>query len=237
MEGPHGHPEDNDSRWNSHTRNLIEIDAHAKYELFLHGPDDWFDGSDSPGIHDEAFNFIASTYNSATNKPKIAIVGFSRGAMIAQWVANDLSDAGIGVDYVGLMDPVDMAFSIPDSEGQVESGIKRLTIVGPVEGAGNVDYGSFVRMSLQTRIFPAPGNNTTLIARFFLNASHGSIGGTPGYNDEAEDNEYDYLLDRQNSITTYEIIVAGLLAEGIDIRGIDESEYGFPMTNSENTTD
>ena len=98
--------------------------------------------------------------------------------------------SGIDVDFVGLYDPVDMAETIPGDESmEIAANIKRVAIVGPVAGAGNVDYDSgfltpprepiFIRMANGGRLTQA--SPQTMVARFSLNASHGSIGGTPGF--------------------------------------------------------
>ncbi len=94
-----------------------------------------------------------------------------------------------------------------------------------------IDWFSSGQNTQAARLTRASGNTNTFIARAFYNASHGSIGGTPGYNDGQEGADYDYVIDRKNSILADQIMRAGLLAEGIDIVLIDDDEYGFPLVN------
>ncbi len=230
LSGPHGHTPNNSARWNSHVRNLcVEAYDSKKYVLYLPGPADGAFGSDSPAIHAEALSFIVSSYILSQNTAKIAITGWSRGAMIAQWVANELSDMGIGVDFVGLYDPVDMSEFIPDISVNVFHRIDRVGVVGPTDGV-NFDYLHFLRMAG----YITPIGNNTIIELFALDASHGSIGGTPGYNDPAERVNYDYALDRFNSILSDRAIRDGLNREGIYFRFIEDDEYGFPTNNPTN---
>lgn len=249
LEGPDGHTPDNPARWNSHTRNLYdEMAEKVKYPYYDYGPDNYQTGADSDDKHDRALNYAVQKYAESGGTASVALVGWSRGAAIALWVANDLSDLGINVDFVGLYDPVDMSLWIPDGEAIVAPMIDRVDVVGPTLDAPNLDYLIFERMSwdllsdgLRTSIpyiRPESGNTNTLIARFLLDASHGSIGGTPGYNDEGLDSwgedwntDYNYSVDRSNSIIADQIVREGLRAEGWDVREIPEDEYGFPLEN------
>ena len=243
LAGPHGRTPDNPSRWNSHVRNLVEVDAKVKFAKYYAGPANLATGSDSDDIHAQAFQYIKTVYVAAQIKPKIALVGWSRGAMIAQWVANDLADEGISVDFVGLYDPVDMASVIPPSAVIVAQGIKNVYVIGP-SAVGNFDYPTFTRES--GNIIKASNNETSNIFFLMMNASHGSIGGTPGYNDvedsifysdnsEAVNTSYDYVVDSSNSIFADSTIRFGLIYSGIDMKFISGLRYGFPILNPVNT--
>lgn len=230
LEGPEAKTRENFERWTSHTRNLVELDIAAKLEIYRHGPDDW-DGDDSNVIYQQALDDIIRVYEAQSSKPKIAIFGFSRGAMISLWLANSLAERGIQTDIVLLMDPVDMTMSIPESAAIVRSGIKKLVIFGPEVGGINVDHLPFERMSQSGRISAHPWNSSTEIVRFDENASHGAFGGAPGYNDRGEIINYDYALDRSNSIFVHNEIVRQLRSVGIEVLSVNEADYGFPLLN------
>ena len=89
-------------------------------------------------------------------------------------------------------------------------------------------------------IRPALGNTNTntIIDHFLTNASHGSIGGTPGYNDggnltygERVNLFYNYSVDRANSILSDEVVRQALRIQGWEVRFIGKEEYGFPTYN------
>jgi hypothetical protein len=150
-----------------------------------------------------------------------------------------------------------MSTAIPDDQhgprvnaARIQPGIRRVTIVGPKETPNNnVDYPVglpsywlgliltpdpvFVRMSQNDRITALGG--TTVVTRIEYNASHGAIGGCPGYNVHLvsiPDGRYDYALDVERSILSDTDIRDGLRAAGLDFvpdRGDpDEDWYGFP---------
>jgi hypothetical protein len=69
------------------------------------------------------------------------------------------------------------------------------------------------------------------IVRETYNASHGAIGGTPGYNDDnldPPDGQYNYGEDRRNSILADRDVRAGMRAAGIDVPDHPDPWYGFP---------
>jgi hypothetical protein len=87
-----------------------------------------------------------------------------------------------------------------------------------------------VRMPNDNRIW-LPPDNVTVLTRVTMDASHASIGGGPGYNDREEGTSYDYVADRENSIFAYQNICEGLISAGIDVPIIDQTDYGFPLSN------
>ena len=96
-------------------------------------------------------------------------------------------------------------------------------------------------MSQDGRIRRELGNSHTDIVRNLLNASHGAIGGAPGYNDtgvltwgESVNQSYSYLWDITNSTLADELVREGLRAEGWYVREI--GSYGFPLFNPTCTT-
>ena len=155
---------------------------------------------------------------------------------------------GITADFVGLYDPVDMAEVIPDDESLVEPLIDRVAVIGPGPGlratTANWDYPAFVRMSQGSTIRRELWNSHTIIAHSLMNASHGAIGGSPGYNDtgilswgESVNAQYNYAEDRINGIRADELVRGGLRAEGWYVRDVGVNEYGFPLANPTSTTD
>ena len=212
MTGPCGKTQLREDRWNSHTKNLaLELEESIEYVQYYHGPNNFETGADSKAIHDLALNWIRDKYIASGRTAAISLAGWSRGALIALWVANSLSREGIPTDLVGLYDPVDMSFEewnavpvmgwggIPDPEMLVHSKIDRVVIVGPRQTpqAGNMDWLIFERMSWEhtetyegnihfTDYWIRPYGNQvhTKFERKDVNGSHGAIGGTPGYNDK-----------------------------------------------------
>lgn len=176
--------------------------------------------------------------------------------MIALWAANELSGlvAQIGgmhrtVEFVGLYDPVDMATGIPNTAGQVHPDIRRVTIVGAAETPNNnVDYPVgfpsywtglilppdpvFVRMAQNDRITALGG--ATVVERKEYDASHGAIGGCPGYNVHLvsdPNGSYRYQDDVDRSIDSDNDIRVGMRAAGFDfVPDRDEDWYDFPAT-------
>lgn len=242
--------------WNSHVRNLIaDVEPYAM-TIYRYGP--VWTGADSDDIQRDVVARANEIIRDAGGGTKVALVGWSRGAMIALWAANELSGpaAQVGgmertVEFVGLYDPVDMATDIPNTAGQVHPDIHRVTIVGAsqrIEAFNNVDYPVgfpsywtglilppdpvFVRMALNNQIYAT--GNTTIVDREPYNASHGAIGGCPGYNVHLvsiPDGDYDYGLDVERSIRSDKDIRNGLRAAGLDfVPDRDEDWYGFPAT-------
>jgi RHS repeat-associated protein len=235
---------DGTTRWNSHVRNLVaDCNPHAM-TIYSHGPAET-DGGDSKAIFNAVVAAAEGRIRESGGGTTIALVGFSRGAMIASGVANALSNPPAGsparqVAFIGMYDPVDMSHTIPAKWARVDARVENITIVGPSSGrdasfnvdypVGSVDWGDppFTRMALSNRItVTGPATN---VSRFSYNASHGALGGTPGFNKRhADGGEYDYLEDVKNSIRADGKIRAGMRAaefEFVPVR--DRAWYGFP---------
>lgn len=221
--------------------------------IYGHGPAQPKAGGDSDEIFVKVRDEARDIINDAGGGTSIALVGFSRGAMIGLGVADALlklaaHDLPRTVAFVGLYDPVDMSLSIKDEWARVHRDVKAITIVGPTadrqtEAAFNVDYDvvdgpilnnpHFVRMARGGRITTAPGA-TVVPQRIEYNASHGAIGGTPGYNKRHRDGgefprNYNYALDVVNSIRADKDIRAGMRAAGLTfVPDRDAAWYGFP---------
>jgi hypothetical protein len=103
----------------------------------------------------------------------------------------------------------------------------------PVSGYRGIDNWAFERMARGNRITTAAGA-TTELKRKFYNASHGAIGGTPGYNKRHRDGgefpeNYNYGLDVQNSILADKDVRAGMRAAGLTfVPDRDVAWYRFP---------
>ena len=235
---------DGTTRWNSHVRNLVADCNPYATTIYSHGPAET-DGGDSQVIFKAVVTAAEGKIRESGGGTNIALVGFSRGAMIASGIANALSNPPPGsparqVAFIGMYDPVDMSHAIPAKWARVDARVKNVTIVGPSGGrdpAFNVDYPvgwpsptdpPFTRMALNNRI-TITGAETN-VSRFSYNASHGALGGTPGFNKRhADGGEYNYSRDVRNSILADEKIRDGMRAAGFDFAPErDKSWYGFP---------
>ena len=242
--------------WNSHVRNLLDdVEPYAMtiYNIGPTGP-----GMDCGEIQTSVVNEANRYIAEAGGDTIVALVGWSRGEMIALWAANDLVGmpglpqpaTARQVAFVGLYDPVALT---PDKPGdsfwlstEIQPGIGRVTIVGGEEKdsgrpSNNFDYPVgwpntfsgdliFPRMAWGNRISPLDG--ATVVERTLLNASHGSIGGTPGYNSHLvspPDGGYVYATDRENSIKSDRLIRTGMRASGFSfVSNRKEDWYGIP---------
>lgn len=286
-------------RWNSHTKNLYEeFKDSIEYSGYVKGPAKFTTGSDSPQLKEQALTFITKSIENAKERgipnPPIALAGWSRGAQIALWVANELGRLGHDVDVVGLYDPVDMATAIPDEERVIHTKVKQVQMFGPLHNqfinmgilgayvqdydaifgvydvhylteSKNLDWRFFVRAShkdlhtlsgvIENSGIHLPAGSNTKLEPLLLDASHGAIGGTPGFNEDnslksgffmwGEDNPndsttkhtgygntvYDYKLDVENSIKADRHIRKGFEDQGWPIRKLTDGQYGFPDVN------
>ena len=239
--------------WNSHVANLIaDVDPYAM-TFYSYGPSDGPRGEDSDDIALHVLEQAEEIIRDAGGGTRVALVGWSRGAMIALSVANELSHSAQRedwtVEFVGLYDPVDMSSAIGDDAAVIHDGIRRVVIVGPKllqEEFYNVDYPVglpsywlgfvlepdpvFVRMS-RGRI---TSNGKTIVDYKVYNASHGGIGGCPGYNGhlvDAPKGSYRYDKDVEFSIASDTDIREGMRAAGLDfVPNRNRAWYGFPVT-------
>ena len=221
--------------------------------FYSYGPSDGPRGEDSDDIKLHTLARVKEIIRDAGGGTKVTLVGWSRGAMIALSVANELSRPAQGkdwtVEFVGLYDPVDMSPAIGSDDAVIHEGIRRVVIVGPKllqEEFYNVDYPVglpsywlgfllepdpvFVRMAHGKII----GNNRTIVDRTVYNASHGGIGGCPGYNGHlvaAPNGSYRYDKDVEFSIASDADIREGMRAAGLDfVPNRNRAWYGFPVT-------
>lgn len=172
--------------------------------------------------------------------------------MIASGVANDLltltpGDLPRTVVFVGMYDPVDMSDGIDDAWARVHRDVKAVTIVGPAHEFStkpalpryNVDYDSFTRMALGENThrgfqWRVTHQGTVDVVRKTYNASHGAIGGTPGYNKvtkDPPDGDYNYVEDRRDSIQSDKDIRDGMRRVGLEfVPDRTDAWYSFPAT-------
>ncbi len=110
--------------YNSHTRNFFNEYVLQKGETgaaYFHGPDKVL-GGDAKAILDGAKNYIVGELCKNPNQP-INIVGHSRGGLIAIELAQWLKTltlcgrTGFGVNFLGLLDPVDNARELGEIDG------------------------------------------------------------------------------------------------------------------------
>jgi hypothetical protein len=236
------------TRWNSHVRNLVADSERKAMTIYRHGSADLVRGSDSGAIFQDVLGTARDMIKDAGGGTTIAIVGWSRGAMIGSGVANALLTLEAGdlprtVAFVGMYDPVDMSDWIPPAWAVVHPDVKAVTIVGPTGGnpsdeTFNVDFPVgdqfalndpiFVRMALLGRI--SVTGAATVEQRTFYNGSHGALGGTPGFNRlHLDGSDYDYALDRRNSIQADKDVRNGMRAAGLGFVPVRNDDwYGFP---------
>jgi hypothetical protein len=179
----------------------------------------------------------------------IDIIGWGRGAYAAMRIARRLKEEGvrdldgtwtknIPVRFLGLYDPVDMTFyDAPTwSEGRfsqnvISSNVKTaVAIIGKKEGVfgSEVDYDNgsapwynWTRMDIQW-------NRQTSAKIEKLGATHGAIGGCPGYSPFwSVPIGYDYPHDRRMSILADRSMRSSAEAAGVPIRVLSSLEYGF----------
>ena len=244
---------DGSTRWNSHVRNLVADCEPFGMTYYTAGPDQQGLSDDSGVVFRRARDAARALIQDAGGGTTIALVGWSRGAMIASGVAHDLLKLADGdlprtVAFIGMYDPVDESNGIPPAWATIHADVQAVTIVGPtadrqtrdefnvdypVSGYRGIDNWAFERMARGNRITTAAGA-TTELKRKFYNASHGAIGGTPGYNKRHRDGgefpeNYNYGLDVQNSILADKDVRAGMRAAGLTfVPDRDVAWYRFP---------
>ena len=239
------HP-DGTARWNSHVRNLVADCNPYAMTIYSPGPAQT-DGGDSKGIFTAVVAAAEAKIRASGGGTTVALVGFSRGGMIGAGVANALVNPPPGslarqVAFVGMYDPVDMSPTIPAEWARIDPRVKNVTILGPNSGRDrdfNVDYPvgwpsptdpPFSRMSLNNRITVT--GTATNVSRFSYNASHGALGGTPGFNKNHTDTgSYNYSLDVRASIRADQDLRNGMRGAGLEFvpeRG--RAWYGYPAT-------
>jgi len=236
-------------RWLSHVRNFYnEYQAPETEKHYDFGPRNGTTASDLPQIEDEAFNALEDFFKknpSRINEP-IDIIGWSRGAYSAMRLAEKLKNgltfralpATLNVRFLGLYDPVDMTLFDPSgawgTHDFISSNVQNVVWAHGVEDSTgsmrDYDEESFFYYNwprIQTR-----WGGTTRMTNLALEATHGAIGGTPGYS-PSEPTNYNYSHDIQMSVktdTTMRTIASGL---GVPISVISSPSYGFPSTQSQ----
>jgi len=236
---------DGTTAWNSHVRNLVEDCKSSAMTIYSPGPAWEKTGYDASSIQTRIVAKAESLIRASGGGINVAVAGHSRGGPIGVGVANALANPPAGsparaVAFVGLYDPVDMSPAIPASWSRIDPTVKNVTIVGPASGKGsynNLDYPVgmpsltdpvFIRMSLENRI-TVTGTATT-VSRISYDASHGSLGGLPGFNkNHSDQGPYNYTRDVDYSIRADRDIRNGMRAAGFDfVPKRPDSWYGFP---------
>jgi hypothetical protein len=244
---------DGSTRWNSHVRNLVTDCEPFAMTYYTAGPDQNLSLDNSDAVFRRARDAARALIQDAGGGTTIALVGWSRGAMIASGVAHDLLKLADGdlprtVAFIGMYDPVDESNGILKAWATIHADVQTVTIVGPtadgqtrdefnvdypVSGYDGVDNWDFERMARGNRITTAQGA-AAVPQRIPYNASHGALGGTPGYNKRHRDGgdfpeNYNYGLDVQNSILADKDVRAGMRVAGLKfVPDRDPAWYGFP---------
>ncbi|MEQ1828487.1 MAG: RHS repeat-associated core domain-containing protein [Pirellula sp.] len=235
-------------RWLSHVLNFFEDYSGSRH--YDYGPSDGKYASDLPEIEERAYKkLIEFRSESPSNKNEpIDIIGWSRGAYSAMRLAQRLKIEGlpngdgtwttnIPVRFLGLYDPVDMTFydgpTLSEGYGSqnwVTGNVATVVWLHGVEGgslnrrdydSGSAPWYNWPRMDLtwntaKTRVINLP-----------MEATHGAIGGTPGY---SPDNLalYNFKLDRDRSIEADTRMRQEASRVGVPISVLPASAYGFP---------
>ncbi len=203
---------------------------------FFDGPNNWAFATDADDIHNDVVYYIRQQWLDNGGAGEVYIVGFSRGAGIATWVANTLSQnwtdgtgaarGPISVEFLGLYDPVDHSGTIPDAQARnLPTTVANAMIIGNDDG-DDQDYNYFDRIIDETNAGTNPAWHT-----MNLNATHGSIGGMPGFNDSLDASEYPeskYDNDKLESESADITMRTSLRAAGLTIELLQHGDYGFP---------
>jgi RHS repeat-associated protein len=236
-------------RWLSHVRNFYdEYQAPETEKHYDFGPRNGTTASDLPQIEDKAFNALEDFFKknpSRINEP-IDIIGWSRGAYSAMRLAEKLKNgltfralpATLNVRFLGLYDPVDMTLFDPSgawgTHDFISSNVQNVVWAHGVEDStGSMrDYDEESAFYYNWPRIQTRWGGTTRMTNLALEATHGAIGGTPGYSPSEPEN-YNYSYDIQMSVktdTAMRTIASGL---GVPINVIASSSYGFPSTQSQ----
>jgi RHS repeat-associated protein len=249
-------------RWLSHVKNFAQEYEHNGGKVdYDYGPTDGKFASDMPAIEQRVYeNLMRFRRQSSANRDEpVDLIGWSRGAYAVLRIAQKLSRGSanpdgtwnsdpIPVRFLGLYDPVDMTFyddgaylgrgSNNEVTFNVENvvwayGHEELGFNSWADG-GNVDYDSgswfwlnWPRMKLlwtkdATQMFKLP-----------IEATHGAIGGTPGYSPDTSLQDYSWKDDIERSIQVDTLMRSTAASVGITIRTLSPQEYGFPARQSQ----
>jgi RHS repeat-associated protein len=240
-------------RYLSHVANFArEYNGPIYYD---YGPQNESSASDLQQIEEKAFQELIGyrRKNSTNHSEPIDLVGWSRGAYAVLRLAQRLKVDGlpnadgswsnnVPVRFIGLYDPVDMTFydgpTLSEgfgSQSWVPGNVKNAVWVHGVESPGghfrDYDDGSpfwfdWPRMNLswhgaKTNMHDVP-----------LQATHGAIGGTPGYSPDKL-RGYNFRLDRDRSIEADTRVRQIAASVGVPIPVIPATAYGFPERQSD----
>lgn len=170
-------------REGTHVRNFV-FDAYATEKKLVEGPPGWPLGSQSKEVFGKAKDAYEASRKELGRDVPIAIVGWSRGATVALWMANVMHAEGVNVDFLGLYDPVDKSGWIPNSLTRSANTGGTVAGVASQEGTENKDYiVEMPRLLDLTFIQELTENEIAGVQKKLFNASHGALGGIPGYND------------------------------------------------------
>jgi RHS repeat-associated protein len=235
-------------RWLSHVANFHdEYSPSSKKKYYDFGPRNGTFASDLTAIEYKALkdlDHFRSQSSTNSNEP-IDIIGWSRGAYSAMRLATRLADRNIKVRFLGLYDPVDMTFfdnysGLSSDPYRVPWNVEHTFVAVGVDGLSNCrDYDDdspfwFNWPRIRVR---QPYRSSEALTRSFkvseYEATHGAIGGTPGYSpDPSIDRTYNYRHDVEQSIRVDTDMRTAARAAGVPVAQLAPSQYGFPSTRS-----
>lgn len=231
-------------RWLSHVRNFR--DDYKGKKTYLYGPSNGITGSDITGLINDAYK-AACEYH-CDGEP-IDLIGWSRGGLAVNEVARKLHIEGCSCDggktshqvrvrFLGLYDPVDMTWYAGTNDNVIPPNVDAVANVygfeDPSDTYKGVDYDrgigtNWPRMNKGYGHSIIRDNYTGLP----LNATHGAIGGCPGYSGKQQPNGYSYTRDRRASIEADQAIRRAANKAGVPIEVLNEDDYGFPKSQSQ----
>lgn len=235
-------------QWLSHVLNFhddTKLPDSDKY--YDYGPNDYLFGSDIGSKMDKAYE--AACDACCKKDQPVDLIGWSRGGLAVNELARKLLRSGcccptkkdkkrIDVRFLGLYDGVDMtpfAGNIDNRCAKAQTVVMGYGIdkSKSFNGAGvltskinkhNMDWKNWKRMKMG----PLGGHSD--LTRLPLDASHGAIGGCPGYGYLRGSPDYDYPSDRLASIQVDQQMRARAIAVGVPVKPKNAADYGFPLT-------
>ena len=234
------------TRWLSHVRNFWAEYAQttgADNARYLLGPN-------APGLDAELI--LQTAYYWVCRKLKrkcepLDIIGWSRGGFLANELARKLDKEGcrtVGVGrlfpvirFLGMYDPVDMSPVVGDwGREKVPSNVKRaVAVLSSHKPSRNetmgYDYNKYCQLwqdwpRFQASAADATATNVTIERR---RATHGAIGGCPGYSGPTVlPYDYVYGADKFNSEESDRTVRGVAIAAGVPVSQVGDYGFGEP---------
>jgi pimeloyl-ACP methyl ester carboxylesterase len=231
-------------RWLSHVKNFADkYNGGASNKHYDYGPSDGTFASDMTAIESKAYKALMDyrSVNQSHRDEPVDLIGWSRGAYSVMRLAGMLADRNIKVRFLGLYDPVDMTYfdnltALSVVPYRIPWNVQHTFVATGVNGdRGYRDYDedsplwfNWPRISVV-----APHAESHAVTQSFVvneyPATHGAIGGTPGYTpDPSMDHRYNYAHDKEQSIKVDTELRTAARNAGVPINVLSPSDYGFP---------